>query len=116
MPRPQTPRVSPDADRVALARVDPAATAPVQSVTPPRTISRSVPLFPDEAIKAGIKTGRVLARVSIDAEGRVTESQILSARPPGYFERESQRALAAWRYAPPGRAISTDVELNFARE
>lgn len=107
---------APDAERVALARADASPPAPAVSVTPPRTISRSVPQFPAEAIKAGIKTGRVLARVSIDAEGRVVESEILSARPPGYFERESQRALASWRYAPPGRSTSTDVELLFARE
>lgn len=102
--------------RVAMVRPD-ASPAQPPAVVPPRAIRRTVPIFPGEAIKAGIKTGRVLARVTIDAEGRVTESQILSARPPGYsFERESQRALTAWRYEAAGRPISTDVELLFSRE
>jgi protein TonB len=104
-----------DMNRVAMARVD-AAPAPPPTVVPPRAIRRAVPVFPGEAIKAGIKTGRVLARVTIDADGRVTESQILSARPPGYFERESQRALTSWRYEPSGRSTSADVELLFARD
>ena len=104
-----------DMNRLALARVDAPPASP-STVVPPRAIHRTVPAFPGEAIKAGIKSGRVLARVTIDADGRVTESQILSARPPGYFERESQRALTSWRYEPSGRPISADVELLFARD
>jgi hypothetical protein len=34
----------------------------------------------------------------------------------GYFERESRRALASWRYEPPGQATSADVELVFNLE
>ncbi len=104
-----------DTTRVALGRVDPASAA-APAITPPRATRRTVPVFPNEAIKAGIKTGRVLARVAIDADGHVTDSQILSARPPGYFERESQRALSNWRYEAPGRSTSTDVELLFSRD
>jgi protein TonB len=104
-----------DTNRVAMARVD-APPAPPSTVVPPRAIRRTLPVFPSEAIKAGIKTGRVLARVTIDADGRVTESQILSARPPGYFERESQSALTSWRFEPSGRSIFADVELLFARD
>ena len=104
-----------DTNRVAMARVD-APPAPPSTVVPPRAIRRTLPVFPSEAIKAGIKTGRVLARVTIDADGRVTESQILSASPRGYFERESQSALTSWRYEPSGRSIFADVELLFARD
>jgi TonB family protein len=111
------PVVAPPVDsaRVAMARIDaPPASPP--AVTPPRAIRRTVPTFPGEAIKAGIKSGRVLARVAIDADGRVTDSQIVSARPPGYFERESQRALTSWRYEATGRPASTEVELLFSRD
>jgi protein TonB len=103
---------------VALARPDatPATPATSPTVVAPRAVRRTVPVFPNEAIKAGIKTGRVLARITIDADGRVSDSQIVNARPPGYFEKESQRALSAWRYEAPGRATTTEVELLFSRD
>lgn len=104
-----------DMNRGATARVD-TPPAPPPAVVPPRAVLRTVPVFPGEAIKAGIKTGRVLARVTIDGNGRVTDSEIVSALPPGYFERASQRALSSWRYEPSGRSASAEVELLFARE
>jgi TonB family protein len=57
-----------------------------------------------------------VARLTIEADGRVSGAQIVKAAPLGYFERESRRALANWRYEPPGRQISADVELIFTRE
>jgi protein TonB len=98
---------------VAAARTEAAAPA---VAAPLRIAYRNVPVFPGEAIRAGIRSGRVVARLTIDADGRVTGTQVLSATPPGYFERESRRALATWRYDPPGQATTTDVELVFTRE
>ena len=91
-------------------------TAPPQSTTPPlRVANRTVPIFPVEAMRAGIQSGRVVARLTIEADGRVSAAQIISSTPIGYFERESRRALAMWRYEPPGQATSADVELIFNR-
>lgn len=100
---------------LAAARTEPAPTAP--AVAPPvRVINRTVPAFPPEAIRAGVLAGRVVARLTIDAEGRVTGTELLSATPAGYFERESRRALSTWRYEPTGQATRADVELVFSRE
>jgi len=87
------------------------------SITAPlRVSSRTVPVFPPEAIRAGIQNGRVVARLTIEADGRVSSATIISATPTGYFERESRRAVTTWRYEPPGQATSADVELVFNRE
>lgn len=108
--------VTQPAEGTATAAARDAFGLPPSVQAPLRTVRRTVPVFPQEAIKAGIKTGRVTARVTIEADGRVSASQIVSATPAGFFERESQRALGTWRYDAPGRVTSTDVELVFARE
>jgi len=105
---------APGGDRVLVAALG--KTAPPQSTTPPlRVANRTVPIFPVEAMRAGIQSGRVVARLTIEADGRVSAAQIISSTPIGYFERESRRALAMWRYEPPGQATSADVELIFNR-
>jgi len=102
-------------DRVLVAALGNAAPAP--SITAPlKVTNRTVPVFPPEAIRAGIQSGRIVARLTIEADGRVSGAQILSASPSGFFERESRRALSSWRYEPPGRETSTDVELVYTRE
>lgn len=100
---------------LAAARTEAPATAP-QVAAPLRVVNRTIPDFPGEAIRAGVRSGRVVARLSIDADGRVTATQVLSATPTGFFERESRRALSTWRYEPPGQPTTTDVELVFTRE
>jgi protein TonB len=86
------------------------------ATAPLRVSARTMPAFPPEAMRAGIHQGRVLARLSIEPDGRVSGTQILSAAPVGFFERESRRALATWRYEPPGQPATIDVELVFNRE
>ncbi len=105
---------APPGDRtpLAAARIEP----PPQVAPSLRIVNRTVPEFPGEAIRAGVQSGRVVARLTIDADGRVTGTQLLSASPTGFFERESRRALSTWRYEPTGRQMTTDVELVFTRE
>jgi protein TonB len=101
---------------VAPVRIDPDPSTTTAAAAPLKIASRTVPQFPGEAIRAGVRSGRVVARLSIDADGRVTQTQVLSATPGGLFERETGRALSTWRYEPPGQATTTDVELIFTRE
>jgi TonB family protein len=112
---PASSSVPPGSTTLAAVRPAPAAAAPTV-VAPLRVTNRTTPEFPGEAIRAGVQSGRLVARLSIDAEGRVTATQVLSATPPGVFERESRRALSTWRYEPPGQPTTTDVELIFSRE
>jgi len=112
------PPASPPAsanERVLVAALGNTGPAP-SIVAPLKVTNRALPVFPPEAIRAGVQAGRVVARVTIQADGRVSGAQILSASPAGFFERESRRALATWRYEPPGRETTADVELVFNRE
>jgi len=102
-------------DRVLVAALS-NATAPPAITAPLKVTNRTVPAFPPEAIRAGVQGGRIVARLTIEADGRVSSTGILSASPIGYFERESRRALSTWRYEPPGKTTSTDIELVFNRE
>jgi TonB family protein len=122
-PAPERPAAAPESanaakgsDRVLVAALGNTVAPPPPVNAPLRVTHRTVPSFPIEAIRAGIQSGRVVARLTIEADGRVSATQIVSAMPIGYFERESRRALATWRYEPPGRAASADVELVFNRE
>lgn len=114
---PPTSSSAASTDRVLVAALGKSAPPPPPSVVPPLRVSkRTVPVFPIEAVRDGVQTGRVVARLTIESDGRVSAMQILSATPIGYFERESRRALATWRYEPPGEVTFADVELVFNRE
>jgi len=112
---PSPPATTPG-DRVLLVALGNAAPAVPSTAAPLRLANRTVPIFPVEAIRAGIQSGRVVARLTVETDGRASALQIVSTSPPGYFERESRRALATWRYEPPGQATLVDVELVFKRE
>ncbi|MBL9095781.1 MAG: TonB family protein, partial [Alphaproteobacteria bacterium] len=43
----------------------------------------------------------------------VTDAQVVSSRPPGWFENAALAAVRNWRYQPSGRTIQTDVEIEF---
>jgi protein TonB len=81
---------------------------------PPTVVSRASTYFPQDAASQGIRYGKVRARLDIDASGDVTSVTILSADPPGYFEREAARSLQRWRFnaGASGRSYETDVEFK----
>jgi protein TonB len=111
------PSPTPAPPQLVAARAEPPARASVPNVTPPlRPRERPAPRFPVEALRAGVDGGRVTAQLTVGADGRVTDVQVVSSSPPGVFERESRRALFAWRYEPPGRIVTTRVELVFRTE
>ena len=71
------------------------------------------PIYPREAIKAGVASGKVVARLKIDEKGNVTEVQIMDSRPPRVFDREVVRALSQWKFKPDGERYIGEVEVNF---
>jgi protein TonB len=77
----------------------------------PTLVSRASVYFPPEAAAQGITNGKVRARLDIDAEGVVTHVTVLSAEPPGVFDREAVRSLKLWRFniGPDGRTYEAEV-------
>ena len=94
---------------------------PVQAPAPPKPairkgitpISKVDPIYPREAIRAGVAKGKVVARLSIDEKGLVTEVRIVESDPPGVFDKEVRRALSQWKFQAEGEKFVGEVELTF---
>ena len=107
-PSPAVPSANVVASAVPSARPAP----PSRDVTPVvSVVAREQPEFPREAMRAGIDTGNVRAKLSINAAGDVTEVTILQAQPPRVFDRSVKQALQRWKFnaGADGRSYETDV-------
>lgn len=105
------PRPAPAEDVVAKAAPTAAAPAPTTTVTP---VSRAAPDFPREAVRSGVDSGTVRARLTIDASGNVANVQIVEARPARVFDRSVRETLSKWKFNPgaDGRVYDTEVEFK----
>jgi protein TonB len=86
--------------------------APTLAAVP---VSRAAVEFPVAAYAKNIESGTVKARLTIDAEGRVTSVQVLEARPRRYFDEEAARSLKLWRFNAGADNRTYDVEIAFTR-
>ncbi len=90
------------------------APPPSRDVTPIiSVVSRESPQFPREAARAGIESGTVRARLSINAAGDVTNVAIVQAQPARVFDRSVQSALARWKFNPGADNRSYETEVGF---
>ena len=89
----------------------PAKPAIRRGITP---IKEEKPVYPRQAIRAGIDKGRVVAHVMIDEKGDVTEVIIVSAEPPRHFDRAVIDALKEWKFKPEGEKYVGEIEINFS--
>jgi protein TonB len=71
------------------------------------------PIYPREAIRAGIQSGKVVCLLNVDEKGNVTEVKIKSSEPPRVFDREVVRTLMQWKFIPDGEKYVAEVEVNF---
>ena len=78
-----------------------------------RPVHRVDPDFPSEAVKAGASKGKVTARMTLDANGKVTNVEIVDAIPRRLFDRAVQRALSDWRYVEGSNGRVVEVEIAF---
>jgi protein TonB len=76
-------------------------------------LSGEDPIYPREAIRAGVAKGRVLVRLQIDEKGNVTEVIIVSSEPPRVFDRVVRSALSEWKFRADGERYTGEVEVNF---
>jgi protein TonB len=71
------------------------------------------PSYPREAIRAGVQKGRVVARLSIDEKGNVTDINIIASEPPRVFDKAVRAALETWKFRGEGEKYVGEVEINF---
>ncbi|MBA4218436.1 MAG: energy transducer TonB [Proteobacteria bacterium] len=81
----------------------------------PKVVKKVPPDFPREASQKGISTGVVKAKLSIDANGSVTDVEILEAEPKRVFDRAVKAALMEWKFEP-GEKTTHEVKLVFKNE
>ena len=112
---PATP-VEPPPTQIAKASptIAPAETPRPAYVTLTPTY-REQPEFPRDAIYSGVNTGRVVARMNIDANGNVIRVDILESEPKRVFDRAVQRALLRWKFQATGEPRVADTEVAFTR-
>jgi len=104
--------------------VEPHVIAPPPVVAPPApkpSVRRGVvrlagddPVYPRQAVRAGVEKGRVIARVMIDEKGNVYDVIIVSADPPRHFDRAVIDALKEWKFKAEGEKYVGEVEINFS--
>ena len=97
-----------------------ASAAPTARPVPPKevasvvtVISREQPDFPRDAIRAGVESGSVRARVIINAAGGVSSVVIVEARPTRVFDRSVTQALLRWKFNPDTEGRTYETEINF---
>jgi len=97
------------APAAGLLRVAP---APAPPLVP---IARESPGFPREAIAAGLSSGNVKARLTIDASGNVGDVAIVETSHRA-FTRSVRDTLARWRFEPGAAGRTTMVDVAFKRD
>lgn len=66
---------------------------------PPRAIRDIVPVYPEDADRDGL-SGTVRLQLKLEADGRVSEVEVIGADPPGLFEASARAAFADARFTP----------------
>ena len=109
----------------ALTPAPVVATPPVQRPTPqpaaPRpaanelvAISTPQPAYPAEAARSKT-SGQVVVSFTVNADGSVSNIDIVSSRPRGVFERNVQAAVRRWKYQPIAGSQTVTRTFDFAQ-
>ena len=116
-PAKAAPSASAPVPAKAAPRTDVAAAKPsaAPESTTPRLVSRVEPDFPPEAVRNGVENGRVIARMTLDGAGHVTEVTILEAQPRRIFDRSVRVALSQWRFNEGAAGRTVESEIDFRR-
>jgi protein TonB len=81
----------------------------------PKVVKKVPPDFPREAAQKGISTGVVKAKLTIEADGKVSDVEIVEAEPKRVFDRAVKSALMEWKFEP-GEKATHEVKLVFKNE
>jgi TonB family protein len=95
-----------------IAPIEPPKPAPTNLIT---KVSGATVEFPAEAVRAGIASGYVRARVRIDANGVPAEVTIVESRPSRVFDRAVRNTLSLWRFNPGADNRIYEAQIDFNR-
>lgn len=124
------PVAEPRADQSAGERSPPSnAAAPVAAITSavdltfysardldvqPRALREIVPDYPHDADRRRL-SGKVRLQLKLEADGRISDIDVVSATPPGVFEASAIKAFRDARFAPAqknGRPVRAQVVIE----
>lgn len=108
-PAPAQPTPAPVA---AAPAPTPAAPAPTRTGGAPRAISTPQPPYPREAARTRA-SGTVTVQYTIGADGRVTNVEIVRARPRGLFDRTVTQTVSSWRFEATGETTTQTRTFDF---
>lgn len=114
-PAPVQQAPAPAAQPVAQAPAPAPRPATPTADTSVTVVNREQPNFPREAVRQGVESGSVRARVTITASGDVGSVSIISARPPRIFDREVQQTLQRWKFNQGAEGRTYETEIAFQR-
>jgi periplasmic protein TonB len=110
-PPPEAHVIAPPAPPVVEAPPPPPPKPAIRRGAVP--IERVEPVYPREAIKDNIASGKVVARLQVDEKGLVTNVTIVEANPRRVFDREVIKALSQWKFKPEGDRYIAEIEITF---
>ena len=128
LPAPASLAVDPPAEPPSAA-VPAAAPAPLAALTTavdltyygvrdldvqPRALREIVPDFPAEADRQRL-SGKVRLQLKLEADGRISDIEVVSATPPGVFDASAIQAFREARFAPAqknGRPVRAQVVIE----
>ncbi len=77
---------------------------------------QALPHFPVAGYREGYRQGRVVVGYQVNADGTVSDVEVLDAYPVQVFTRTATGAVANWRFTPTGTSERRIVEFRFERE
>jgi len=99
------------------ARPQPPPPAPASRPAAPSSelvaVSTPQPVYPPEARRQRT-TGEVTVAFTVNADGSVSNVDVLSSKPRGVFERPVQNAVRKWRFAPTSGPQNVTRTFSFA--
>lgn len=116
-PLPQQQQTPPPAPVVAAPpaqRPTPAPTTPRPAANELVAINTPQPAYPPEAARAKT-SGQVVISFTVNADGSISNIDIISSRPRGVFERNVQAAVRRWKYQPIAGPQTVTRTFDFAQ-
>ncbi len=82
----------------------------------PKVVKKIPPEFPPEAVRKSISSGEVKAKLTIGADGKVTNVEIVDANPKRVFDKATIAALMEWRFDTGGKEDTAEIKLVFRND